>query len=129
MNSKRKGKNGELEAAKALNAAIPSLGARRSQQFSGKSEGGTADLKTNSKLFIEVKRRQRGNIDKWLMEVEENCPDGWAPCVAFRRDRGDWIIALRIHNLADFVVAVLGLIHNPKAIKVDSSYAKDTDDD
>lgn len=69
INSRQKGKRGELEAARVLRAY--GYDARRGQQYSGAD--GTADVEGLPGLHIEVKRREKLNIDKALEQAARDC--------------------------------------------------------
>lgn len=48
---------------------------------------GEADVRSAIPLlFIECKRQERLNIPLWLRELEECCPEGRIPILAFRRN-------------------------------------------
>lgn len=82
MNSRNKGKRGELAAVKEWKAA--GYDAHRTQQFCGK--GGDSDLvvKDLPWLHVEVKNAERLNIDDALAQAE--------------RDRRLWTIPLVMHK-------------------------------
>lgn len=61
VNGKKKGKNGELEVARFFRAH--GYDARRSAQFCGNNEEGTADVVGVPGIHIEVKRVERLNLD------------------------------------------------------------------
>lgn len=67
INSKRKGKVGELEVVNLLKEK--GLTARRTQQFSGKADG-TSDVLCEelTNFHIEVKRDEHLNIEKALQQ-------------------------------------------------------------
>lgn len=113
VNSKRKGKVGELEAAKYLR----SLGfhsARRTVQHNGRSEGSLADLVCDELpgLHIEVKRG--GDPMEWRPGrdcVQNACEQanrdshGKPWCVLYRPNRQQWwcMVCLYYKKLATFV--------------------------
>ena len=70
INSRAKGKAGELELAKILRETYGFEDARRSQQFSGKQ--GDADVVGLPHLHLEVKRNERLNI---YDAYEQSCRD------------------------------------------------------
>ena len=85
MNSRNKGKRGELEFANKMTAYGWSC--RRSQQFCGAA--GDADLQCELPLHIEVKRVQRLNIqDAVDQAVRES--DWRMPTVAHRKNHCAW---------------------------------------
>lgn len=95
INSKQKGKNGELEAAHFLsNIGIP---AYRSQQYKG--TGDSADIrfveeKFNETLHTEVKRDEHLNVDKALKQAKRDAKPGQLPIVMHRKNRDEWKITL-----------------------------------
>lgn len=97
-NSRRKGKTGELEAAKALNQVLPGAGARRAQQYSGTE--GSSDLIADGlpNLWLEVKRRQALNLQKVMEESLANC-GRLAPVILHRKDNSEWLVTFRLEDL------------------------------
>lgn len=103
MNSRNKGKRGEIELAHEL----ASLGypCRRGQQFSGKN--GDADVVGLPGIHLEVKRVEQLNIEKAMQQSRD---DGFAeslkdgrpliPVVMHRRNRKKWLVTL---DLDDFM--------------------------
>ena len=93
MNSKAKGKRGELEAAELLR----SLGfsqTRRSAQYCGNT-GEADDLVGVDGLHIEVKRCEQIRIMDWIQQAERDTTDsGTTPVVLFRRSREPWYVAM-----------------------------------
>ena len=90
MNSRSKGKRGELEAAKLLKDF--GYDARRGQQFSGAN--GDPDIVGLPGIHIEVKRVEKLNIEK---AVEQSCLDaklGELPIVLHRKNRQPWLVTM-----------------------------------
>jgi len=90
--SRRKGKTGEREWVLFLRSS--GITAKRTQQFRG--DVGSADVEVLAvpELHIEVKRRQRIDVEG---AVEQARQDGGAesvPMVAHRRDRGRWLVSM-----------------------------------
>ena len=92
MNSRNKGKGGELEWARFLNDRIPAAQARRGQQFSGGPD--SPDVVSTLPFHFEVKRTERLHIEKAIEQAERDC-DGDMPVVAYRRNRGQWLVVMR----------------------------------
>lgn len=93
MNSRQKGKRGELEAAKFLTAE--GFPARRSQQYCGDTKGDSSDVLCEStpKLHFEVKRTERGNPYDWIAQAKRDA--GWKmPVVLHRRNDSEWLAIL-----------------------------------
>lgn len=83
--SRRKGKGGELEVAKILQAE-GWLGAKRGQQRAGVDQpdviGGPVDL------HLEVKRTETVKLRAWMAQAVRDAPDGRIPTVV-HRSNGD----------------------------------------
>ena len=96
MNSRDKGKRGELEWASFLrDHGFP--GARRTAQSCGRY--GLADVDGVRGLHFEVKRRERGNTEEWLQQAErDSALTKNIPVVAHRRNREEWKITLRAED-------------------------------
>lgn len=95
MNSRSKGKRGELEAAKEW-ARVMGGEARRGQQFSGGKD--SPDVVTSfERIHLEVKRTERGNPYDW---VEQAVRDGAGkiPCVLHRRSNKPWLLIVRLDD-------------------------------
>lgn len=92
VNSKRKGKDGELEFV-SLCKEHGFDNVRRSQQYAGIH--GDADVVGLSGIHIEVKRVERLNEEKALQQAEEDCKKGDIPIVAHRRNREEWKVTMR----------------------------------
>lgn len=96
VNSRRKGKVGELEFAKYLRDF--GFAARRGQQFKG--GGDSPDVVTDiENVHFEVKRVERGNLHDWLAQASEDAAEGEWPVVAHRRSRSEWIAVLPMNVL------------------------------
>ncbi len=100
MNSRRKGKRGELGFAEYLRAH--GFQARRGQQFSGSSDSPDV-VHSIPGVHFEVKRTERGNPYDWLAQAIRDSGNK-LPVVAHKRNRRDWIAVLRMDDL-------MGLLH------------------
>tara|TARA_R100001463_G_scaffold60072_2_gene112458 strand:- start:977 stop:1321 length:345 start_codon:yes stop_codon:yes gene_type:complete len=108
MNSRRKGKTGELEAAKAVESALGIEGMRRSQQYCGVA--GDADIVGIPGLHFEVKRYKRISSIDFLRQAERDAVNADLPIVVMRED-GDtnWVVQLKLDNLKE-LSQILGKI-------------------
>ena len=91
MNSRRKGKVGELDAVHFLNK----LGyeTHRTSQVCGQD---SADIEGIEGLHIEVKRQEKVSIEQWLQQSERDAKyTGGIPIVMHRRNREQWKVTLR----------------------------------
>lgn len=91
INSRNKGRKGELEAAHLLQKY--GYEARRTAQVCGKDQ---ADVEGVDGLHIEVKRQETVSIEKWLQQSERDAEyTGAVPIVLHRRNREAWKVTLR----------------------------------
>lgn len=95
INSKKKGKNGELELASKLKEY--GFNCRRSQQFCGKG-GESADVVGLPFIHIEVKRNEHLNIDEALEQAKRDSKENRIPCVFHRKNRTKWKVTLDLDN-------------------------------
>lgn len=102
INSRRKGKAGELEAAAELNRLLPHAHARRSQQHSGTESASDLIAPGLPGLWLEVKRVQALNLQKTFEKSLEQCGD-LAPVVLHRKNGTDWLVTFRLEDLHAFV--------------------------
>ena len=91
MNSKSKGKRGELEWARFCRER--GFECRRSQQFCGAD--GDADVIGIDGLHMEVKRVEKLNLEAAFDQSKNDSRDGETPIVAHRKNRGEWLVTLR----------------------------------
>lgn len=101
INSKRKGKVGELELVNILKDR--GLTARRTQQYSGTD--GTSDVicEELNDFHIEVKRDERLNVQKALTQAENDSINK-VPIVVHRKNREKWKVTLYLDDFLDKVV-------------------------
>lgn len=53
--------------------------------------------------YLEIRRRERVQIDAWCAETELAAPPGQTPCVVWRRSRQPWRVALPLDDFLDLV--------------------------
>lgn len=101
--SKRKGKTGELEAAKAWQAATD-VAMRRTQQFCGTD--GDADIVSVDGsldgLHLEVKRCESFRLWSSLEQAKADSKDGSVPVVLHRRNGCPWVVVLYLSDVVRF---------------------------
>lgn len=90
MNSRQKGKRGELEAAKVLKEY--GYDARRGQQFSGAN--GDADVVGLPGIHLEVKRVEKLNISEAMQQSIRDAREGELPVVMHRKNRETWLVTM-----------------------------------
>lgn len=98
MNSRQKGKRGELELVHVLRGY--GYDARRGQQYSGAN--GDADVEGVPGYHIEVKRVERLNIEEALQQSERDAKDE-VPVVVHRRNAETWKVTLRLTDFLDII--------------------------
>lgn len=98
MNSRAKGKRGELELAHFL--AEHGHPARRGQQFSGGTDSPDVVAESLSHLHIECKRVEAGNLYEWLRQASRDAGPVKIPVVFHRRNDEEWVVVLKA---ADFL--------------------------
>jgi hypothetical protein len=107
MNSRRKGKAGELEAAHYL-ADLFRLPVRRGQQFRGGAD--SPDVAGLHGLHIEVKRVERMNLDAALEQSARDTGTDETPIVLHRSNRKRWKITFYADDLLRFLDAAGALV-------------------
>lgn len=90
MNSRNKGKRGELEVAHLLQKY--GYETRRGQQFSGAN--GDADVVGLPGIHIEVKRVEKLNIENAVEQAVRDARDGERPAVFHRKNRQEWLVTM-----------------------------------
>lgn len=94
MNSRSKGKRGELELAKELRKY--GFEARRGQQYCGGN--GDADVIGVPGLHIECKRVERLNVENAMRQAEADAKKGEIPVVMHRANREEWKVTMRLED-------------------------------
>jgi len=108
MNSKRKGKRGELELAKKLQEY--GFNTRRGQQYSGL---GGDDVVGLEGIHIECKRVERLNV---YDAMEQACKDAEAdelPAVFWRKNKEQWLVTMA---LSDWIELYKGWLWSEKNV-------------
>lgn len=95
-NSKRKGKDGELEIVKILKDH--GYDVRRSVQYNGAAEDGQADVIGLSGIHIEVKRVEKLNIYEAVSQAIRDCDLLHMPAVFHRRNNRPWLVTMPLEN-------------------------------
>ena len=97
INSKKKGKRGELELAELIREhGFES--AKRSQQYCG-SNGDADIIDALPGIHIECKRVERLNIHEAMEQADRDCGEN-IPAVFHRRNRTPWLVTMHV---ADFM--------------------------
>lgn len=96
INSKRKGKTGELELAKKLKEY--GYDTKRSVQYNGKD--GQADVVGLPHIHCEVKRVEKLNLYDAMEQAKRDAKHGDLPAVFHRKNRCNWMVTM---ELTDFM--------------------------
>lgn len=94
MNSRRKGKNGELEIAKILRSY--GYDTRRGQQYSGAN--GDADVVGVPGVHLEIKRVEKLNIDTAMEQSIRDALEDETPVVMHRKNGKKWLVTMRLDD-------------------------------
>ena len=96
VNSKRKGKQGELDIVHRLKEY--GFETRRSVQYNGKAEGGQADIVGLKNIHAEVKRVERLNLYDAMAQAIHDAKDGELPTVFHRKNHSEWLVTMRLQD-------------------------------
>ena len=107
VNSKKKGKAGELEVAHILQKH--GFDARRTAQFCGNT-GDAADVIGLEGFHIEVKRCETTKIWDWIAQAERDHKAGTVPLVVFRKSREQWKVTLDFEEFLKILKSTV--VHN-----------------
>lgn len=104
INSKQKGKNGELEFAHEC-AKYGFTNVHRTAQTNGKLEHSLADCEGLPGIHIEVKRVEKLNIDEALEQAIRDLKtkkEKRVPIVFHRKNRKPWKVTMLFEDWVDF---------------------------
>ena len=102
VNSRRKGKEGELELARILRTY--GFNTRRGQQFKG--GGDSPDVMGLPGVHIECKRVQSLNIEKAMVQSRTDAEEtDDVPVVMHRRDREKWKVTMDLDEFMKMYIA------------------------
>lgn len=97
INSRQKGKAGELELARKLKEY--GYDARRSVQYNGKD--GQADVLGLPHIHIEAKRVERLNLYDAMDQAKRDAKNGDKPAVFHRKNRSNWLVTMELENFME----------------------------
>jgi Holliday junction resolvase len=106
MNSKRKGKRGELELAKKLKEY--GFNTRRGQQYSGL---GGDDVVGLEGIHIECKRVERLNVYDAMKQACKDAEADELPAVFWRKNKEQWLVTMA---LCDWIELYKGWLWSEK---------------
>lgn len=96
MNSNRKGKAGERDAAHELNRTFPGIAVRRGQQYHGGPD--SPDVVGLPGCHVEVKRCERLDLCAALKQAAHDAGEA-VPLLLHRRNRTPWLAVVRLADL------------------------------
>lgn len=105
MNSRQKGKRGELELAKILREF--GYEARRGQQYSGAN--GDADVMGLPGIHIESKRVENLNIYAAIEQSKADAGESKTPVVMHRKNGKGWLVTM---ELEDWILLYSGFMES-----------------
>lgn len=111
-NSRQKGKRGELDAAESLRRLF-CWTARRTQQFKGTSDSSDVEVAETPEAFWEVKREERLNVFKALGTAVAEA-GGKLPVLMHRKNKTEWLVTVRLADLARLSEVVRGGLERVK---------------
>lgn len=101
MNSKQKGKRGELELANWLKER--GHVARRGQQYAGGTDSPDVICETLPEIHIEVKRTEKLNLYKALSQAQFDAMGQAIPTVWHRKNNREWIVILEAEAFLNII--------------------------
>lgn len=96
INSKQKGKRGELEICGLLKNY--GYDVRRSVQYNGKAQDGQADVVGLPGIHIEIKRVEKLNLYDAMAQAVRDAKDDETPAVFHRKNNKEWLVTLRLDD-------------------------------
>ena len=96
INSKRKGKMGELNLVKKLKEY--GYNCVRTEQYNGKAEDSEADLRGLQGIHIEVKNREKHNIYDYIEQVKRDKNDNEIGTVFIKSNNKEWLCLLTLDD-------------------------------
>lgn len=97
INSKTKGKQGELELAHKLKEY--GYDTKRSVQYNGKD--GQADVLGLPNIHIECKRVEKLNIYDAIDQAKRDAKNGDKPTVFHRKNRCNWLVTMELDEFME----------------------------
>lgn len=107
INSRQKGKRGELDLCHSLTSVLGWSGTRRAQQFNGNAGHADVMIPQLPRVFPECKLVNKLNLSLTMKVAVEQCR-GLIPVIFHRRDREEWMVTVRLSDwraLSEMVAA------------------------
>lgn len=96
INSKHKGKAGELEFCKIMREYGYDL--KRSVQYNGKAEEGQPDVLGLDYIHCEIKRVEKLNVGGAVEQAIRDSKNKELPTVFHRKNRGRWLVTMPLDS-------------------------------
>jgi len=97
VNSRQKGKRGELELCQSLRELF-GWDVQRAVQYNGNAGDSDLIIKQVPEIFVECKRVQSLNLSK-AMEIAVSQAGKKLPLIFHRKDREEWMVTLPLKDL------------------------------
>lgn len=103
INSKQKGKRGELELCQELKKY--GYECRRSVQYNGKADEGNADVVGLPHIHAEIKRVEQLNLYNAMDQAKRDAKNDDYPTVFHRKNRCGWLVTLELDSFMELYKA------------------------
>ena len=104
--SRAKGVRSEREVELALQAA----GYSTDRNLGGRNQvsGDIAAEQGDTRLAVEVRRRESLSVERWLHEHRASTPDHSTPILIARTSRNPWLVAIELSDFLDLLKQAKG---------------------
>ena len=99
INSKAKGKRGELEICQELKKY--GYNCIRTVQYNGKADEGEADIKGLTGIHAEIKRVEKLNLYDAMEQAKRDAKNGDKPTVFHRKNRCNWLVTMELDDFME----------------------------
>jgi hypothetical protein len=129
INSRQKGKRGELDLCHSLISVMGWSGTRRAQQFNGNAGHADVTIPQLPRVFPECKLVNRLNLSEAMKTAVAQCR-GCIPVIFHRRDREDWMVTVRLSDwraLSEMVCAATPQVQSAPISQSDTTLSPPSD--
>lgn len=118
INSRAKGARTERELAQKMKEVFGWSQAHRTNQFCGKNGDSDVIIPELPQVFVESKAVERLNVPAAMARaVEDAAAAGKLPVLCHKRNRGEWLLTLRLEDLPRFSE----MVELSKSMRVEAS--------
>ena len=96
INSKRKGKTGELEFCRVMKNYGYEL--KRSVQYNGKHDEGQPDVVGLDYIHCEIKRVEKLNLYDAILQAKRDAKKDQMPTVFHRKNNFKWLVTMELED-------------------------------